>query len=170
MVSTDCLFTIGVYGFDADSFFASLAEADVDAVWDVRQRRAVRGADYAFANAKRLQQRLGEAEVAYSHLRELAPSAELRGFLQELDRRAGVRHRTRVSLPARFVERYRSEVLDEVDLPSVATAAGPAARPALLCVEAVPEACHRSLAAAALSRALDIPITHLTPGGSGGSC
>ena len=159
------LLTVGVYGFDADSFFAALEGVGVDAVWDVRQRRAVRGADYAFANAKRLERRLAEAGVGYAHLTELAPSAELRGFLQDLDRQAGVRHRTRTTLPAPFVERYRAEVLDPVDLTEVAASAGEAARPALLCVEGVPEACHRSLAAAALAEALGVRVTHLRAGG-----
>ena len=49
------LVTIGVYGFDEASFFAALQTAGVDTLCDMRQRRGVRGADYAFVNSKRLQ-------------------------------------------------------------------------------------------------------------------
>ena len=42
--------TIGAYGFSADRFFAALREAGVDTFLDIRQRRGVRGAEYAFAN------------------------------------------------------------------------------------------------------------------------
>ena len=44
--------TIGVYGFDRESFLAALADARVDLLLDVRQRRGVRGSEYAWANAQ----------------------------------------------------------------------------------------------------------------------
>ncbi len=47
--------TIGVYGFEEEEFFAALANARVDLFCDVRRRRGVRGARYAFANSQRLQ-------------------------------------------------------------------------------------------------------------------
>jgi len=47
--------TIGVYGFDLDSFLAALREANVRQLLDVRQRRGVRGPEYAWANSQRLQ-------------------------------------------------------------------------------------------------------------------
>ena len=159
------LHTIGVYGFSAATFFSTLEAAGIDAVWDVRQRRGVRGADYAFANATRLQARLAEVGVAYHHLEELAPSAELRRHLQDLDRQEGVAQRERASLPTTFTTRYRRDVLAPVDLATVIAGAGPADRPALLCVEAVAEGCHRSLAAAAIADALDLAVTHLSPPG-----
>ena len=49
--------TIGVYGFDADSFLAALRDAGVTLLLDVRQRRGVRGPQYAWANSKRLASR-----------------------------------------------------------------------------------------------------------------
>ena len=49
------LATIGVYGFTATTFIAALRDADVRLVLDVRQRRGVRGSEYAWANAKRLE-------------------------------------------------------------------------------------------------------------------
>lgn len=38
--------TIGVYGFDRDSFLAALAATRIDLLLDVRQRRGVRGSEY----------------------------------------------------------------------------------------------------------------------------
>ena len=63
--------TIGVYEFDLPSFLAALRAHDVGLLVDVRQRRGVRGARYAGANSRRLQQALAEAGIAYSHHREM---------------------------------------------------------------------------------------------------
>ena len=41
--------TIGVYGYSAGTFLAALREADVALLLDVRQRRGVRGPQYAWA-------------------------------------------------------------------------------------------------------------------------
>jgi hypothetical protein len=41
------LATIGVYGFTAEEFLRTLRKADVRLVLDVRQRRGVRGPQYA---------------------------------------------------------------------------------------------------------------------------
>jgi uncharacterized protein (DUF488 family) len=70
--------TIGVYGFNRDSFLATFREDEVNLVLDVRQRRGVRGSEYAWANARRLQDALAEAAIGYQHLPELAPTTELR--------------------------------------------------------------------------------------------
>ena len=70
--------TIGVYGFTARTFLDRLGEADVGLVLDVRQRRGVRGSEYAWANSARLQAVLAEAEIDYRHHKELAPTTELR--------------------------------------------------------------------------------------------
>lgn len=47
--------TIGVYGFDGESFLQRLRHADTRLLLDVRQRRGVRGPEYAWANSLRLQ-------------------------------------------------------------------------------------------------------------------
>ena len=39
--------TIGVYGFDGESFLERLQQANVRLLRDVRQRRGVRGPEYA---------------------------------------------------------------------------------------------------------------------------
>ena len=59
--------TIGVYEFDGASFIRELDAAGVTQVIDVRQRRGVRGPQYAWANANRLQARLAEARIGYEH-------------------------------------------------------------------------------------------------------
>ncbi len=81
--------TIGVYGFTLETFLASLAGAGVDCVVDVRQRRGVRGAEYAWANARRLERELTDAEIAYQHHRELAPTTEMRQLQYAADDREG---------------------------------------------------------------------------------
>jgi uncharacterized protein (DUF488 family) len=63
--------TIGVHGATLEAFLRALREADVRLVLDVRQRRGVRGAEYAWANAARLQEALAAAGIEYRHRREL---------------------------------------------------------------------------------------------------
>ncbi|MBB4940042.1 uncharacterized protein (DUF488 family) [Streptosporangium album] len=65
--------TIGVYGFGGESFLQRLRHADVRLLLDVRQRRGVRGPEYAWANSRRLQAALAQARIAYEHHPELAP-------------------------------------------------------------------------------------------------
>ena len=77
---TPSVVTIGVYGFDQGTFLTALEDAGVGLVMDVRQRRGVRGREYAWANSARLQAALADAEIEYRHHKELAPtrSIELR--------------------------------------------------------------------------------------------
>src|ERR1700684_2399927 len=103
--------TIGVYGFDAAGFLAALRGADVGLLLDVRQRRGVRGREYAWANSLRLQAALTEAGVAYEHHRELAPTTELRQLQYREDAREGVGKRSRAKLAEEYCERYLGEIL-----------------------------------------------------------
>jgi uncharacterized protein (DUF488 family) len=154
--------TIGVYGFDRDSFLASLTEAEVGLVLDVRQRRGVRGSEYAWANSRRLQTALSEAGIGYTHLKELAPTTELRELQYREDDRLGEGKRSRTVLAPEYARRYSEEILDHVDLaPIVKWIGGKGA--ALLCVERDPEACHRSLIAARLQRDWGFEVEHLRP-------
>jgi uncharacterized protein (DUF488 family) len=154
--------TLGVYGFDGPGFIRALQEAEVGIVLDVRQRRGVRGSEYAWANSKRLQAALGEAGIGYSHLPELAPTTEMRQLQYEEDARKGEGKRSRTELAPEYVERYTEEVLEQVDLEPIVRFVGNN-RAALLCVERDPEACHRSLIAARLEQELGAPVTHLKP-------
>jgi uncharacterized protein (DUF488 family) len=154
--------TIGVYGFDGPAFIRALEEAEIGIVLDVRQRRGVRGSEYAWANSKRLQAALGEAGIGYSHLPELAPTTEMRQLQYEEDARRGEGKRSRTELAPAYVERYTEEVLDRVDLEPIVRFVG-SNRAAFLCVERDPEACHRSLIAARLEQELGATVTHLRP-------
>jgi uncharacterized protein (DUF488 family) len=154
--------TIGVYGFDRDTFLAALEKAGVDVLLDVRQRRGVRGSQYAWANSKRLQASLAKAGVEYRHLKELAPTTELRQLQYREDARRGEGKRSRSVLAAEYARRYTEEILDRVDLAPLAELARER-RPALLCVERDPEACHRSLVADRLARDFGIEARHLRP-------
>lgn len=160
--------TIGVYGFDRDSFLAALATAGVGLLLDVRQRRGVRGSEYAWANARRLQAALAEASIGYSHLQELAPTTELRQVQYREDARLGEGKRSRTALAPEYARRYTEEILDRVDLAPVVKWIG-ASSAALLCVERDPEACHRSLIAARLERDWGFSVAHLRPEQPAGS-
>jgi uncharacterized protein (DUF488 family) len=154
--------TIGVYGFERDSFLEALAAAGVDLVLDVRQRRGVRGSQYAWANARRLQAALAEAGIGYTHLKELAPTTELRELQYREDARLGEGKRSRSVLATEYARRYTEEILDPVDLGPILKWIGDSSA-ALLCVERDPEACHRSLIAARLRRDWDFDVENLRP-------
>ena len=70
--------TIGVYGFDKDSFFEALCKAQVDTFCDIRSRRGVRGSTCAFANSLRLQTHLAELGIRYLYRKDLAPTQVVR--------------------------------------------------------------------------------------------
>jgi uncharacterized protein (DUF488 family) len=153
--------TIGVYGWTLDAFLDALAAAEVDLVADVRERRGVRGHDYAWANSQRLQAALAAAAIEYRHRKELAPTTELRQLQYREDARLGVGKRSRAELAPAYRERYLHEILDRVDLASFVAEFPSGSRAALLCVEQDPEACHRSLIAERLASEFGLPVTHL---------
>jgi uncharacterized protein (DUF488 family) len=154
--------TIGVYGFNQRSFLDALSAAGVDLLLDVRQRRGVRGSEYAWANAQRLQAALTEAGIAYSHLKELAPTTEMRQLQYREDERKGEGKRSRSVLAPAYVESYTEEVLDRVELDPIVRFVGDS-QAALLCVERDPEACHRSLVAERLRDEFGFEVEHLRP-------
>jgi uncharacterized protein (DUF488 family) len=155
--------TIGVYGFDRDGFLSALRTAGVRSLFDVRQRRGVRGPEYAWANSRRLQAALAEAGIAYEHHRELAPTTELRQLQYREDDRLGVGKRSRSELACEYVRRYREEILDQADLRPIAESLSEDGATALLCVELDPEACHRSLIAERLAERHGVTISHIRP-------
>jgi uncharacterized protein (DUF488 family) len=157
------LVTIGVYGWNQESFLAALREADVKQLLDVRQRRGVRGSQYAWANSKRLQAALSEAGIAYEHLPELAPTTELRHLQYAEDARQGVGKRSREQLAPEYVSRYVRERLDRVDLEPIVASMPEDGDTALFCVERDPEACHRSLIAERMATQFGLELRHLRP-------
>jgi uncharacterized protein (DUF488 family) len=132
-------------------------------VIDVRQRRGVRGPQYAWANSKRLQAALAEAGIDYRHHPELAPTTELRQLQYREDDRLGLGKRSRTELAPAYSRRYVSEILERVDLAELVAELPGEGGGALLCVERDPEACHRSLIADRIAAEHGIPVTHLRP-------
>ena len=155
--------TVGVYGFDARSFLGALRSAEVQLLVDVRQRRGVRGREYAWANSRRLQAALADAGIAYEHWPSLAPTTELRQLQYAEDARQGVGKRSRVELAPEYVQRYTREILDAADLDSLVERLPAEGAGALMCVERDPEACHRSLIADRLESESRVAISHLRP-------
>ncbi len=153
------LVTIGVYGWTVETFLESLAAAEVRVVVDVRQRRGVRGSEYAWANAKRLEAALAAAGLGYEHRGDLAPTTELRQLQYREDDRRGVGKRSRAELAPEYARRYTAEILDRADLGSIADGS------ALLCVERDPEACHRSLIGERLAKRHGFDVRELIPPG-----
>ena len=155
--------TIGVYEFDATSFIEALDESGVTKVFDVRQRRGVRGSRYAWANAQRLQKLLAEARIGYEYHPELAPDTELRHLQYRDDDRQGVGKRSRVRLAPEYVREYTEEILDLVPLEPLIRQVPVHGVAALLCVEATAQACHRSLVAGRLAERFGFEVTHIEP-------
>jgi uncharacterized protein (DUF488 family) len=153
--------TVGVYQSSLDEFLDTLRRHRVAMVVDVRQRRGVRGPEYAWANSLRLQAALKQARIQYRHVPELAPTTELRRLQYREDDRLGVGKRSRVELAEEYRRRYLREVLDHVDLGAVLESLPDDATSALLCVERDARACHRSLIAARLEARYGVPVLDL---------
>jgi uncharacterized protein (DUF488 family) len=156
------IFTVGVYGADLDAFLAALREAGVDLLLDVRQRRGVRGAQYAWANAGRLEASLRVAGIGYQHLPELAPTTAMREAQYAADAEKGEGKRDRTVLAPAYVELYAEQILDPADLEPLVRFIG-RSNAALFCVERDAAACHRSLIAARLARETGARIVNLRP-------
>jgi len=155
--------TIGVYDWTFEKWLGALRGAEATQVLDLRQRRGVRGTRYAWANSTRLQAALAEAGIEYRHRKELAPTTELRELQYREDDRLGVRKRSRVELAAEYRQRYLREILSRVHLRPIVEAMPVDGAAALMCVEADPEACHRSLVAERLEAEFGLPVEHLRP-------
>jgi uncharacterized protein (DUF488 family) len=163
MVALGRLVTVGVYGCTVERFRAALQRADVDVLLDVRQRRGVRGHEYAWANSRRLQQELAEWGIAYRHLKELAPTSEMRAVQYVEDAAAGEGQRTRSELGENFKRSYLEQVLEPADLGGLLACYDDSVTVALLCVERAPRACHRSLIADRLAADYGVQAEHLMP-------
>lgn len=154
-------FTIGVYNSSEIDFFNKLVKNQIDTFCDIRQRRGVRGAQYAFVNSNRLQQKLGELGIRYEYVPGLAPTAEVRAVQKEIDLEKGDLQRARQELGAAFVIQFKNKILDKFDfntfLDSLVKASSD--KIVLFCVEENHEACHRSIVAEKLIS--DYKITHL---------
>jgi uncharacterized protein (DUF488 family) len=157
------LVTIGVYEWSRERFLEALGDRGVRLLVDVRQRRGVRGPEYAWANSARLQAALADAGIAYRHRKELAPTTELRQLQYAEDARLKVGKRSRVELAPEYRRRYTCEILDHVDLAPFVSELPDDGATALMCVERDPEACHRSIVAARLASEYGVLVEHVRP-------
>lgn len=155
-------FTLGVYHSNENEFFKKLTDNRIDTFCDIRQRRGVRGSEYAFVNSNRLQAKLNDLEIRYGHVIELAPTTEIRDLQKIADNQTGEHKRDRNRLSPIFKSKYIENVLSKFDFESFTEKLEQlgSARIVLFCVEENPEACHRSLVSDKLHD-LGYKITHL---------
>jgi uncharacterized protein (DUF488 family) len=156
------IYTIGVYGFDAETFIAKLRSARVTSVVDIRRRRGVRGSAYRFANATSLATLLNSNGIRYFPELRLAPTEDIRGIQRRRDALGRVAKSAREELAPDFVAAYKDDVLaaySDDDIDALLGRSGDS--PALLCVERTPAACHRRLAAEGIAARFGAPIIDL---------
>ena len=155
-------FTIGVYNSTEQEYFNKLTENHIDTFCDIRQRRGVRGAKYAFVNSNRLQEKLSELDIKYGHIIDLAPTKEIRELQKEADAQQGELKRDRNKLGKVFTIAYKDRILSNFDFDSFIDKLDEvgANRVVLFCVEEKPEACHRLIVTDKLEK-IGYKITHL---------
>jgi uncharacterized protein (DUF488 family) len=156
------ILTIGAYGWNEATFFPALQSASVRTLCDIRRRRGVRGQEYAFANAGRLQARLAELGISYLHRIDLAPSDALRKAQADADAQSHTTRRSRTDLTTEFAAAFADEVLTTFNPHAFLTDLALDGPVVLFCVERDPRACHRGLVAARLAEA-GATLGHLTP-------
>lgn len=111
-------FTIGVYNSTEQEYFKKLTDNNIDTFCDIRQRRGVRGSQYAFVNSNRLQQKLNELDIKYGHVIDLAPTTEIRDLQKEADEQKGELKRDRNKLGQVFTIAYKDRILSKFDFDS----------------------------------------------------
>ena len=144
------LATIGYEGATVRGFVAALRAEDVDLLVDVRAVASSRRPGFA---KTRLAANVNEAGIEYLHLRELGTPAKGRAAA-----RAG-RH---AEMRRVFLEHLGTPEA-QLELETLADLVRAGRRICLLCLEADPAHCHRSLVADALASRVPIGIRHLTP-------
>lgn len=156
-------YTIGVFGKTEEEFFALLAENKIDSFCDIRRRRGVRGAHYAFVNSSYLQKKLGGMNIAYHYITGLTPTDEIRGLQKIIDKENKTSITKRESISPEMAGEYKKQILDKFDFNSFFDMLKDAGenRVAFFCVEGNPAACHRSVLAEHLKKKYGFAITHL---------
>jgi uncharacterized protein (DUF488 family) len=141
------IFTIGVFNSSEKEFFQKLIDNKIDTFIDIRRRRGVRGAEYAFVNSKRLQDKLEKLGIQYIYEINLAPTEEVRAIQNRSDEKNKIQKRKRTELDPAFKKAYTTKILSKFDLKDLMDRlkiAG-AKNVVLFCVEESASACHRSL-------------------------
>ena len=140
--------TIGYQGATMPDFLRTLADAGVELLVDVR---AVAGSRRAGFSKTPLAANLGGVGIEYLHLRGLGTPAEGRAAAK-----AGRHEEMR-----RIFLRHMGSLEARAELEALADIVRAGRRVCLLCFEADPAHCHRSLVAAALAELVPIDVRHL---------
>lgn len=156
-------FTIGVYGTTEQSFFDKLVQYQIDTFCDIRNRRGVRGSKYRYVNSKKLQEKLQSLGIKYLHVQDLSPSQEIRDLQKKADMLQGVLKSERTELGFTFKNEYQQRVLAKFDFVTFLNNLKDNGSHSivLFCVEAEPNACHRSLVANKLHNGFSLTIEHI---------
>ncbi|HTE18976.1 MAG TPA: DUF488 domain-containing protein [Armatimonadota bacterium] len=128
----------------------TLVEAGVDLLIDVRAVASSRRPGFA---KTRLAANLGEVGIEYQHLRGLGTPA---------DGRAAARAGRHAEMREIFLKHLATPAAQD-ELETLAELVRSGRRVCLLCLEADPAHCHRSLVADALASLLPLEVTHLDP-------
>lgn len=142
--------TIGYEDTTVPRFLEALREAGVDLLVDVRAIAGSRRPGFA---KTRLAENVGGIGIEYVHLRGLGTPAEGRAAA-----RAG-RHEEMHAVYAEHLQTPEAQA----DLERLAELVRSGRRACLLCLEADPAHCHRSLVARALAERVPVQVVHLRP-------
>ena len=141
--------TVGYQGATVHSFLLALREADIELLVDVRAVASSRRPGFAKSP---LTANLHGVGIDYLHLRDLGTPAAGRAAARA-GRHAEMRRIFRDHLKTKAAQSALDALREIVR----------SRRACLLCFEADPTHCHRSLVADALAARLDLRITHLVP-------
>jgi len=157
------IYTIGVYGSTEEEFFGKLMKSQIDLFCDIRQRRGVRGRQYAFVNSSYLQKKLSELGIGYLYEKRYAPTREIREMQWAEDKEVHQTKKSRETLGHAFCCGYEQLILDKENLDELVASfeSMKAQRVVLFCLESRPDACHRSLLAHRLSEKYHFEVVHL---------
>ncbi|HZF69052.1 MAG TPA: DUF488 domain-containing protein [Gemmatirosa sp.] len=144
------LATVGYEGTDVAAFLDALRAAEVALLVDVRAVASSRRPGFA---KSRLAANLAGAGIEYLHLRGLGTPA---------DGRAAARAGRHAEMRAIFGAHLATDVA-QADLDVLAAHVRDGRRVCLLCFEADPSHCHRTLVADALAARLPVRVAHLAP-------
>jgi uncharacterized protein (DUF488 family) len=147
---TTTVATIGYEGAAMPGFLAALREAGVGLLVDVRAVASSRRPGFS---KTRLAANLAESGIDYLHLRSLGTPADGRAAA-----RAGRHEEMHRIFRAHLAT---DEARDGME--TLADLAGGARKLCLLCFEADPAHCHRTLVAAALAERMPLRVEHLRP-------
>jgi uncharacterized protein (DUF488 family) len=144
------LSTIGYQGTAVSGFLDAVRADGIELLVDVRALASSRRPGFA---KTRLAANLADAGIDYLHLRGLGTPA---------DGRAAARAGRHEEMRRIFLDHMQTEVA-QTDLETLESIVSGGRRVCILCFEADPAHCHRSLVAAALAERIPIEIRHLRP-------